>query len=43
MNKQQFINYIKSPQDLNAETVLTLENLVKGISLLPDCRIIIHA
>jgi hypothetical protein len=29
MNKQQFINYIKSPQDLNAETALTLENLVK--------------
>ncbi len=29
MNKQQFINYIKSPQELNTETVLTLENLVK--------------
>ena len=29
MNKQLFIDYIKSPKDLNAETVLTLENLVK--------------
>jgi len=29
MNKQQFISYIKSPQDLNAATILILENLVK--------------
>lgn len=29
MNKQQFINYIKSPQNLDADSVSTLENLVK--------------
>jgi len=29
MNRQQFINYIKSPEQLNAESIIQLEDLVK--------------
>jgi len=35
MNRQQFINYIKSPEKLNAESILLLENLVNDY---PYCQ-----